>query len=198
MNGIVKSRAAKIALIAIFAALIVALQVFGGFLKIGTVSLSFVLVPIVLGGMVGGVWVGTALGAVFGVVTVVMGLAGADVFTQYLLSSAPVATVAVCLVKATAAGFLSAFVFRVVSKKNVLVATFAAAVVAPVVNTGIFIAGMLLMKTTLLALMESFGAGTDVIYFLFIGCAGVNCLVELGLNVVLAPALYRVLKAVVR
>ena len=55
MNGFTRSKSRQIALIAIFAALVVVLQVFGSNFRIATVSFSFVLVPIVLGGMVGGV-----------------------------------------------------------------------------------------------------------------------------------------------
>ncbi len=198
MNGFTRSKSRQIALIAIFAALVVVLQVFGSNFRIATVSFSFVLVPIVLGGMVGGVGVGAALGAVFGIVTIVMGATGADGFTQYLLTNAPVGTILVCLVKATAAGAVSALVFGLLKNKNTLAATFVSAIVAPVVNTSIFIVGMLCMKNTMLSYMATLGLGEDVIYFLFIGCAGINFLVELGLNLVLSPALYRVLKAVLK
>ena len=37
--------------------------------------------------------------------------------------------------------------------------------------------------------------GETLIHFLIIGCAGINFLVELSINVVLAPALRVVLKA---
>ena len=38
--------------------------------------------------------------------------------------------------------------------------------------------------------------GSSVLYFLIIGCAGINFIAEFALNLILAPALYRVLSVV--
>ena len=74
-----------------------------------------------------------------------------------------------------------------------MAATFVASAAAPVINTGLFILGALIMvRDTLTA---NFVNGTSVIYFLIIGCAGVNFLIELALNLVVAPALVRVTRA---
>lgn len=53
-----KSQAKKIAVLGVLAALVILLQCLGGLFAIGGLSLSFVLVPIVLGGAVFGVGVG--------------------------------------------------------------------------------------------------------------------------------------------
>ena len=49
-----------------------------------------------------------------------------------------------------------------------------------------------MMSGTIAGFMQSVGNTASVVYFLIIGCAGINFLVELGLNLVAAPALYRV------
>ena len=65
-----------------------------------------------------------------------------------------------------------------------------AGAVAPIVNTGIFVLGMLtLFKDTTLAL----SGGGSAIAFLILTMAGVNFLVEFGINMVLAPTLKRVI-----
>ena len=61
-------------------------------------------------------------------------------------------------------------------------------------NTGIFILGALAMYDSINAMAVASNAG--VVYFLFILCAGVNFLIEFALNMVLAPSVCRVIKAV--
>ena len=181
--------------IAILLALVIVLQLVGGYFKIGATSFSFVLVPIVLGGVLYGVWAGAFLGFVFGFITLMFGVTGADPFTSILLQQQPFWTILLCLMKGTASGLISALVYKAIAKKNEYVALFVASALAPVVNTGLFIVAMLcLFKETLLANFVS--QGMTIYYFLFIGCAGINFLVELAINLVSAPLVYRVIRVV--
>ena len=186
--------AKNIAFLAVLVALVVVLQIWGGAIRIGATSLSFVLVPIVLGAVLLGPLAGAFLGFVFGLIVLLYGVTGADGFTYILFSDHPVLTSALCLVKGIAAGLVSGLLFKLVSKKNAYAGIFVASVSAPVVNTGLFILGGLLMSGTL---AENFVAdGSTVIYFLIIGCAGVNFLVELAINIVASPAVYTVVRVV--
>ena len=112
-----------------------------------------------------------------------------DPFTAYLFQQNPVATAGICLIKSTLAGFLSGLVFRLLRQRNRVAATFTAALVTPVVNTGIFVLGCLLISGTLSGFMQANNIGGSVVYFLLIGCAGFNFLFEAALNLILAPAL---------
>ena len=96
--------------------------------------------------------------------------------------------------KATAAGALAGIVYSLVSKKNKTAAVFSAAAIAPVVNTSLFIVGALFMSDTLNANFVQ--SGTSVMYFLIIGCAGINFIVEFAINLLLAPSVYRIIKVV--
>lgn len=49
------------------------LQILGGFIRIGTFSVSLVLIPIVLGAALLGPWAGGWLGLVFGAVVLISG-----------------------------------------------------------------------------------------------------------------------------
>ena len=184
----------NITFLGVLTALIIVLQVLGSNIVVfGTVRLSFVLVPIVLGAIMLGVRGGVFLGFVFGLITIIMGAVGADPFTYVLLNESPFLCVATCLVKAVCAGLISALTYKAVSVRNKTIALFVSAIVAPVVNTGLFILGALAMGNVL---NDNFVAnGEALIHFLIIGCAGINFLVELSINVVLAPALRVVLKA---
>lgn len=184
-------RTLKMVQLAIFLALVIVLQTVGSGIHIGPVSISLTLIPIVLGGMMLGPVGGTVLGFAFGMVTLIAGITGTDAFTHILFTNHPVLTALVCLVKATAAGLVSALLFRALQSKHPRTAVFSAAAAAPIVNTGLFILGALFMSDPLRA--NFIPDGTSVIYFLVIGCAGINFIVEFFLNAVLSPALFRVL-----
>ena len=102
--------AKNIAYFAVLLALVVVLQCCGGFIKIGGTSLSFVLVPIVLGGILLGPLAGGLLGFIFGFIVLMYGVSGADPFTGYLLTNSPVMTVLICLVKGVLAGIIPALI----------------------------------------------------------------------------------------
>lgn len=178
--------------LAILLALVVVLQTTLGSVKIGATSFSLVLIPIVLGGILYGAWAGAFLGFVFGFITLIYGITGADYFTMVLFQAQPVATALLCIVKGTAAGFVAGALYKEISDKHEYAAVFTAAAAAPVVNTGLFIVGALcFFQNTLKA--NFVAEGSTLIYFLFIGCAGVNFLVEFAVNLIAAPSLYRVL-----
>ena len=180
-----------VAVTAALLAMVVLLQGVLGSIKIGAVSISFTLVPIVLGATVVGVKEGAFLGFAFGVITLVMGIVGADGFTNILFSAHPVLTSLTCLIKGTAAGAAAGLVYKPFKVKHQLAGEFLAAFVAPTVNTALFIVGALTMYDTIAEI-----GGANVMYFLFIGCAGVNYLLETAFNLACVPALSRVMEAV--
>ncbi len=186
--------ARNLAYLAVLLALVVLLQCLGGFFKIGSTSLSFVLVPIVLGAVLIGWWAGAFLGFAFGFIVLMYGVAGTDYFTNILFVNHPVLTALTCLIKGIAAGIVPGLIYPLIAKKNKLAGVIVASVLAPVLNTGLFILGALLMSGTI---TENFvEAGSTLVYFLFIGCAGINFIVEFAINLVLSPALHRVVLVV--
>lgn len=189
-----KNKTRQLVLLAILVAVILVLQLTGFAIKLpflGT-PVSLVLIPITLGAMILGPVSGAILGFVFGAeVYLVCGVMGTDEFTGFLFQDAPIATAGICIIKSTLAGYLSGLTFKLIKSKNQVAATFAAAAVTPVVNTGVFVLGCLLIKSTLTGYMALKGIGGTVIYFLIIGCAGFNFLFEMAFNLLLAPALER-------
>ena len=185
--------------LAILVALVIVLQLVGSNIHVGPVSFSLVLIPIAVGGVLLGPAAGAILGAVFGLITVIGGVSGADVFTNFLFSKQPVLTVVLCLAKATLAGLCAGLVFRALEKHNRWVAVVLASAVAPVVNTGIFVLGTItLFRSTLEDYIQNVGAGVSVVYFVVILCAGINFLAEFGVNLVASPAVYRIWTAVTK
>lgn len=186
----------KLVLTAVFMAITAFLQLFASSFTVGTVSFSIVLIPIVICGILAGAAGGALCGLTFGVITMVGGITGGDLFTATLMQSGTrgfIITTLICLVKATAAGLLSALVYKVLKNKNNFVAVICAAATAPIVNTGLFILGALTLSDVLSA---AFTNGGSVIQFLVIGCAGVNFIIEFLVNIIFAPAIYQLIKAV--
>lgn len=194
------SKTTKLVELGIFVALVLVIQLLGGAVKVGPISISLVLIPIAVGGILLGPLCGAVLGLTFGVATVIGGLTGADPFTATLLNSGAwgaVFTTLLCLVKGTMAGFVSALIYKLLAPKSRVAAVLLAAVAAPVVNTGLFVLGALTVLNSLIT-QNFVGSGSNIIYFVFIGCAGVNFLIELAVNVIFTPAIRRILTAVRR
>ncbi len=193
----------KLVQLALLTAVVLVLQFTGVGIKLpipGTTNISLVLIPIALGAMLLGPAAGAFLGFVFGaVVYVTGGVMHMDFFTGFLFDNHPVITAGICLIKSTLAGFLGGWVYRVVRGKNTLLAVFLAAGIVPLVNTGVFVIGCLCILDTIEALMAAAGiAGQTAVYFIFIGCAGLNFVCEFAVNMILSPALERILRIVGR
>lgn len=180
----------KLTTLAIFTALIIVLQLVSNVAKIGPVSITLSLVPIVVGATLYGVSSGAYLGGVFGVVVLVCCVIGMDAGGNILWNVSPLFTTLVCLAKGIAAGAAAAAVYRLVSRKNAIAGAVCAGIAAPVVNTGLFILGMALFFQPTLA---AWAGETDVVYYALIGLTGVNFLVELAINMILAPVIVRII-----
>lgn len=177
--------------LAILTALLVVLNLLSVVFKVIT-NINLTLIPIVLGALLLGVRGGLILGSISGIMTFVFGVTGVDAFTNYLFINHPVLTFLTCTVKIIAAGVLGAVVYNLLKDKNKVLATFLAAATVPVVNTFIFIVGALTMYGTFSVLSAELGV--SVMYYLIILCAGLNFLIELGINLVVAPAICTVIR----
>ncbi len=111
------SKTKRLVLFAIFLSFVILFQTLGSYIKIGATSISLVLIPIVLGGILLGPLAGMFLGFSFGLITLISGIVGADAFTAVLFAEHPLLTSLLCLVKGTCAGLISALLFKSLCKK---------------------------------------------------------------------------------
>lgn len=183
----------NIVYLAILTALLAVLNLLGTVFKVIT-NVNLTLIPIVLGALVLGVNGGLILGFISGLMTFIFGVTGIDPFTNFLFSQHPVLTFLVCTVKTSAAGAIGGLLYNVGQSKNKYAATFVASGAVPVVNTGIFVVGALVMHDAISSLAT--GEGVGVMYYLIVMCAGVNFLIELAINLLVAPAIYGSIKAI--
>ena len=178
--------------LSLFAAIIVVLTVLGNFVRFGPFPITLSLAPIIIGAAVYGSSAGALLGGVFGLVVLLSGIFGWDGGTVMLLMGLnPIGCILICIGKGILAGYLSGLFYRAVEKKSPLVAVILAGIVCPVVNTGLFIIGMLVFYGSTL---QSWAGGANVIYYAVFGLAGINFVVELLVNLVLSSGITTVIR----
>lgn len=190
----------KLTTLAIFTALIIVLQLVSAlltrFVPVIPVSITLTLVPIVVGAALYGVGAGAYLGGIFGVVVLLFCVIALDPGGAMLWNANPLMTALVCLVKGIAAGAAAGAVYRLISKKNQVVAAVCAGITAPVVNTGLFILAVFaFFRGTLVSWATLAEMADDLVTYAIVGLAGINFLVELCVNLVLAPVIVRIINA---
>ena len=181
--------------LAVLTAVVIVLQFLGSFIRFGVFSISLVLIPIVVGAALYGPMAGAWLGLAFGV-AVLSGDAAA-----FLAISVP-GTVLTVLLKGALAGLCAGAVYYALAdqasrqpgaKHNHYPAVIAAAIVCPVVNTGIFLLGCkLFFMDTINAWAEGAGFASAGKFMVF-GLVGGNFLFELLFNIVLSPLILRII-----
>lgn len=178
----------KIVGLALFTAIVVVLQLTGSFIKFGLFSISLVLVPIVVGAAVYGPKAGAWLGFVFGLVVLLSGDAAP------FLAVDPLGCVVTVLAKGTGAGLLSGLAYRAIAAKNKYLGVVAAAVVCPVVNSGVFFLGcQLFFLDTVDTWAKAAGFSGDATTYVIVGLIGLNFVFEMLVNMVLSPVILRII-----
>ena len=173
--------------VGLFTAIVVVLQFLGGGIRFGMFSISLVLVPIVVGAALYGFKSGAWLGFAFGAAVLLSGDAAAFLVID------PIATILVVLVKGAACGMMAGLIYQLLAGINGTLAVFAAAVICPIVNTGLFLLGC---QFFFLETVAEWGAAMgyeNAAAYMFLGLAGVNFLIELGVNILLAPVIVRLI-----
>lgn len=214
------SKTKKLVGIGLFTAIVVVLQMLGGGIRFGVFSISLVLVPIVVGAAVydwqAGAWLGFAFGAavllsgdagaflavdVFGTILTVLlkgtaaGLISGLVYKLFLrlLNKQSQKSIAYMKEHHSLGECCQAGVYEYISRNNRYFAVIIAAAVCPVVNTGIFLLGCKLFFMDTVTAWGAAAGFANAAAYMFIGLAGINFLVELGVNLLLAPVITRLI-----
>lgn len=176
----------RMAGIALLMAMVVVMQFLGGMIPpVGGFSISLVLIPIVLGAAVFGPKAGAILGGTFSVVVIINCITGADAGGAMVFQANPILCILVVMAKGILAGLASGGIYTAVKGYNGYVAMILAAIVAPVVNTGVFVVCMYLFFIDVLA---AWAGGGNVLGYILTGLILANFVPELIINVVFSPA----------
>ena len=189
------SQISKLVTLSLLSAIIVVLQLISGYLKVGPVSITLVLVPVVVGAAFYGKAAGAYLGGVFGLIVFIGCVNGTDVGGNILFVANPYYCFFVCMLKGCASGFCAAAVYGLVKKwaGGSITSVICAAITAPIVNTGLFCLCMaVLYRSTLIA----WASGQNAFVYMITGLAGINFLVEVAINLVCSPAITTIIKAI--
>ena len=190
MSNTKKLQTQKFVLGALLTALVIVLQFLGAFIKLGPFSISLVLVPIVIGATLCDYKIGAWLGLIFGAVVLLSGDAAPflviDVF----------GTVLTVLLKGMLCGLVAGLADKLLCKRNKYLAIIVAAILCPIVNTGVFLLGC---KVFFMSAITEWGVAegfNNTAKYMFVGLAGINFLAELTINILLAPIILRIVEAV--
>lgn len=184
----------RMAGIALLMALVVVLQFVGGMIpSLGGFNLSLVLIPVVIGSAVFGVSAGAVLGGTFGAIVYINCVTGVDVGGAMVFQANPILCFLVVMGKGILAGMAAGWVYKLLKNCNAYVAMLCAAIICPIVNTGIFVVCMLTFFTDILA---AWAGGGEIIAYILSGLVLCNFLPELIINVVFSPIGQRILQTV--
>ena len=191
--------AKRVALLGILTALVIVLQLFGSVIPMFGVTLNFSLIPIALAGITLG-WAGGAIiGFVCGmVVFITTAVFGGEPSTAFLFQTNPVVLTIMCIGKTTFAGLISGVLFSLVSKWNKHFAIVVGAVAIPVINTGIYMLGMVIMKASVAEFLGLTASTAGIVFVAVFTLIWVNFLLEIAITALFTPLLYRVTKILLK
>ena len=117
-----------------------------GYLRIGPVSISFLMIPVAIGAIAKGPLAGALIGTVFGITSFVQCF-GMDAFGTYLASKNIFFTFIMCVVCRALAGFLAGLVYKILSKfaKNMPLRSSITGLCAALFNTVLFVGALILL-----------------------------------------------------
>ena len=153
----------------------------------GPFSTAIGLIPIVIGAAMCGPAVGAWLGLVFAIVVIATG--GANLFFMFNVPG----TIITVVCKGVACGFVSGVVYKFFEEINKTFSVVLAALVCPMVNTGVFLLGSAIFFVPHANEMGALLGMEESGFALFIALAIGNFLFELGMNAVLSPVMVRIL-----
>lgn len=163
-----------------------------GYLRVGALSITFLVVPVTVGAIVLGPFGGMILGAIFGITSFVQCF-GLDPFGTTLFSINPIFTFLLCIPTRMLMGLLAGIVFKAMAasgKKGVRVASvFVTSALGPLFNTVFFMTTLCLCfynTEYVQGFVTTLGAANPFIFVLLF--VGLNGVVEIIVNFIVCSA----------
>ena len=167
-----------------------------GYLRIGAVEMTFIMIPVAVGAITLGEKSGAFLGLVFGVSSFIQCF-GMSPFGAALLQIYPIFTLIMCLVPRVLMGYLCGVIYKLLAKAKKGIAVIIASFSAPVINTILFIASLMILfgKTDFIMGMR---AGTENLMAFLIAFVGLNGVMEIVTTTLIAPPVALAVEKAVR
>lgn len=163
-----------------------------GYLKVGMIEITFIIIPVAVGAVVLGPVGGAVLGGVFGITSFIQCFTTSP-FGKFLFALSPVLTFVTCLIPRILCGYLAGLLFKVLAKKGKggVLPYVAAGIATPLLNTLFFILSIVLFfwkNEAFISQMGSWGITTDNVWVFFIAFVGLNGLVEAIVGAIVGSA----------
>lgn len=156
-----------------------------GYLQLGLVKMTFIMIPVAVGAITLGEKSGAFLGLVFGITSFVQCF-GLDIFGTTLMSINPIYTFIMCLIPRVLMGYLCGLVYKALARFKKGVAVVVASLSAPIFNTVFFMTLLMLFFGNSDYIM-SMRAGTENLWAFLVAFVGLNGVMEIVSTVLIAP-----------
>lgn len=156
-----------------------------GYLQLGLVKMTFIMIPVAVGAITLGEKSGAFLGLVFGITSFVQCF-GLDIFGTTLMSINPIYTFIMCLIPRVLMGYLCGLVYKALARFKKGVAVVVASLSAPIFNTVFFMTLLMLFFGNSDYIM-SMRAGTENLWAFLVAFVGLNGVMEVVSTVLIAP-----------
>lgn len=166
-----------------------------GYLQIGVVKMTFIMIPVAVGAITLGEKSGAFLGLVFGITSFVQCF-GLDLFGTTLLGINPVYTFIMCIVPRVLMGYLCGAIYKFIARKKRKLALVVASFSAPVLNTVFFMSLLMLFFGNSDYIMGLRG-GADLLPFLA-AFVGLNGVMEIVTTTIIAPPVASAIKKAIQ
>lgn len=166
-----------------------------GYLQIGVVKMTFIMVPVAVGAITLGEKSGAFLGLVFGITSFIQCF-GLDAFGTTLFGINPAYTFIMCLVPRVLMGYLCGVIYKLIARKKKKFALVFASFMAPVLNT-VFFMSLLLLFFGNSDYIQGIRNGAELWPFL-VAFVGLNGVMEIATTTVIAPPVASAVKKAVK
>lgn len=195
MNTTTNFRTKRMVQLALFTA-IIALLAFSplGYIKTGTITITLIGIPVIVGAVVFGPAGGAFLGAVFGLTSFITCF-GMDAFGGILLGIDPIKTFVMCLVPRILMGWLTALIFKGLNKidKTKYISYAATSLIGSLLNTILFMSFLIIFFINNAKVQEIIPVAAKGPFAFFAAIAALNGTVEAIVCMIIATAISKVL-----
>ncbi len=119
-------------------------------------------------------------------------LAGSVGLGPVIMTRMPLATILITLFRGVMTGLVPATLFKLIKKTDMVVGAFVAALLCPIINTGIYVAGVVWLFEDVYMEIKKVTGGN--IYWILLTSIASNFTIEFILNTVLSPVILTVIK----
>ncbi len=166
-----------------------------GYLQIGVVKMTFIMIPVAVGAITLGEKSGAFLGLVFGVTSFIQCF-GLDLFGTTLFGINPVYTFIMCIAPRVLMGYLCGIIYKFVARRKKKFALVFASFMTPVLNTTFFMSLLMIFfgeSDYIMGIRD----GANLWAFL-VAFVGLNGVMEIVTTTIIAPPVASAVKKAIK